>query len=196
MMMGLPNLLTISRVIAVPALFGAFFLDGDAANWAAFAIFAAAGVTDFFDGYLARRYGAGSRFGAMLDPIADKLIVAAALVMLAGAGTIQGIHLGAVIIILSREILISGLREFLSGDQIEMPVTALAKWKTTIQMFAIGFLLVGPAGDRIIPGIDAFGFGLLWIAAAITLYTGYIYLKAGLAHISRTENRSDREASV
>ena len=173
---SLPNLLTYGRIIAIPALVACFFVKGDWGRWAAMWIFIAAGVSDFLDGYLARAWQQQSAIGRMLDPIADKLIVSAALLMLAADQTIAGWSLWAGVIILCREILVSGLREFLGSLAVGVPVTRLAKWKTVVQMVAIGFLLAGSAGDKIWPYTTLFGLTLLWIAALLTLYTGYDYL--------------------
>lgn len=185
---SLPNILTYARIIAVPLVVLCFFLEGrlqstDAARWGALAIFVIASITDFFDGYLARIWKQTSTIGRMLDPIADKLLVSACLLLLAADGTIAGWTLWAAIIILCREILVSGLREYLAELKVSVPVSRLAKWKTTIQMVAVAFLLAGPAGDKIIPHITTFGIGLLWIAALITLYTGWDYFRAGLKHV-------------
>lgn len=164
------------------------FLEGrlqssDAARWGALAIFAIASITDFLDGYLARIWKQTSTIGRMLDPIADKLLVSACLLLLAADGTIAGWSLWAAIIILCREILVSGLREYLAELKVSVPVSQLAKWKTTIQMVAIAFLLAGPAGDELVPVITISGIILLWIAALITLYTGWDYFRAGLKHV-------------
>lgn len=183
MVTSLPNLLTYGRIAAVPALAACFFFDGDAARWTALAIFSIACITDFFDGYLARIMSLQSSLGRMLDPIADKLLVAACLLMLAHSGTIGGYSLWAAIIILSREILVSGLREFLAELHVSVPVSQLAKLKTTVQMIAIGFLLAGDAGEKILPLTTEIGVIGLWIAALLTLYTGYDYFRAGLRHI-------------
>ncbi len=183
MITSLPNILTYARIAAVPALVGCFFLHGDLSNWLALAIFIAAGVTDFMDGYLARAWAQQSALGRMLDPIADKLLVSAALMMLAANQTIAGWSLWAGVIILAREILVSGLREFLAEVAVSVPVTWLAKWKTTAQMLAIGFLLAGMAGDKIFPFTTLTGLVLLWISAILTLYTGYDYFRAGLRHV-------------
>ena len=180
---SLPNILTYARIAAVPAIVGCFFLDGDAANWLALVIFVAAGITDFFDGYLARALQQQSPLGRMLDPIADKLLVSAALMMLAANQTIAGWSLFAGVIILSREILVSGLREYLGKLDVSVPVTQLAKYKTAMQMVAIGFLLAGTAGDKIFPWTSITGLSLLWLAAILTLYTGYDYSRAGLRHV-------------
>jgi cardiolipin synthase len=186
-MVSLPNLLTYFRIIAIPLLVACFFVHPDWGRWTAMWIFIAAGVSDFLDGYLARAWEQQSAIGRMLDPIADKLIVAAALLMLAADGTIAGWSLWAGIIILCREILVSGLREFLGTLSVPVPVTALAKWKTVIQMVAIGFLLAGSAGDKIWPYTTLFGLMLLWIAAVFTLYTGYDYLRAAVGHVMTDE---------
>ena len=185
---SLPNLLTYARIIAVPLVVLCFFLEGrlqssDAARWGALAIFLIASITDFFDGYLARIWQQTSTIGRMLDPIADKLLVSAVLLLLAADGTIAGWSLWAAIIILCREILVSGLREYLAELKVSVPVSRLAKWKTTIQMIAIAFLLTGPAGDKIVPIVTVSGIILLWIAALITLYTGWDYFRAGLKHV-------------
>jgi cardiolipin synthase len=185
---SLPNILTYARIIAVPLVVLCFFLEGrlqssDAARWGAVAIFLIASITDFFDGYLARIWQQTSTIGRMLDPIADKLLVSACLLLLAADGTIAGWTLWAAIIILCREILVSGLREYLAELKVSVPVSRLAKWKTTIQMIAIAFLLLGPAGDEIVPIVTVSGIILLWIAALITLYTGWDYFRAGLKHV-------------
>ena len=184
---SLPNLLTYGRILAVPALVACFFVSADWGRWLAMLIFIAAGISDFLDGYLARAWQQQSALGRMLDPIADKLIVAASLMMLAADGTIAGWSLLAGIIILCREILVSGLREFLATLAVSMPVTNLAKWKTLVQMVAIGFLLAGSAGDKIWSYTTLFGPSLLWIAALLTLYTGYDYLKATADHVMAEE---------
>lgn len=186
--LAVPNLLTYARIIAVPAVVACLYwqdiLQGGLwLRWVALVIFVGAGVTDVLDGYFARKWGEQSAFGRMLDPIADKLIVAAALLMLAADQTIAGWSLWAGVIILCREILVSGLREFLGTLAVGVPVTALAKWKTVVQMVAIGFLLAGSAGDKIWPYTTLFGLTLLWIAAIFTLYTGYDYLRAAIAHL-------------
>ena len=185
---SLPNILTYGRIVAIPALVACFLHGGDALRWVALVIFIAAGVTDVLDGYFARMWGQQSSFGRMLDPIADKLIVAAALLMLAADQTIAGWSLWAGVIILCREILVSGLREFLGTLAVSVPVTRLAKWKTVVQMVAIGFLLAGTAGDKIWPYTTLFGISLLWIAALLTLYTGYDYLRAAVSHVMTEEN--------
>lgn len=189
---NLPNMLTYARILAVPLIALCFYLEGhlkssDFARWSALAIFVAASITDYFDGYFARAWKQTSNIGRMLDPIADKLLVATCLLLLAAdtdhRGGIAGWSLWAAIIILCREILVSGLREYLTALKVSVPVTQLAKWKTTIQMVSIAFLLAGPAGDKIFPYTTQTGLALLWIAAIVTLYTGYDYFRAGLKHI-------------
>jgi cardiolipin synthase len=187
---NLPNMLTYGRILAVPLVVLCFFLEGrlqssDFARWSALVIFIAASVTDYFDGYLARAWQQTSNIGRMLDPIADKLLVSTCLLLLAADTdrTIAGWTLWAAIIILCREILVSGLREYLAGLKVSVPVTQLAKWKTTIQMISIAVLLAGPALDKIIPYATETGIVLLWISAIVTLYTGYDYFRAGLKHI-------------
>jgi cardiolipin synthase len=185
---ALPNLLTYGRIAAVPAvaacLFGVtIFEAGLWLRWVALAIFVAAAVTDLLDGWAARFYGEQSELGRMLDPIADKLLVGACLLMLAADTTIRGWSLWAAFVILCREILVSGLREYLAGLSVSVPVSRLAKWKTTLQLVAIGFLLAGPAGDEVLPGTTQIGIALLWTSALLTLYTGFDYFQAGLRHI-------------
>ena len=187
---SLPNLLTYGRILAVPLVVLCFFLEGrlqssDFARWAALAIFVIASITDYLDGYLARAWNQSSNIGRMLDPIADKLLVATCLLLLAADTdrTIAGWSLWAAIIILCREILVSGLREYLADLKVSVPVTRLAKWKTAVQMVAIAVLLAGPALDKIVSYATETGIILLWVAAIITLYTGYDYFRAGLKHL-------------
>jgi cardiolipin synthase len=188
--LSLPNLLTYGRIAAVPALVFCFYVEGYASRWFSLAVFIAASVSDFLDGYLARAWQQQSAIGRMLDPIADKLLVATALMLLVWGGTIGDWSLLAAIVILAREISVSGLREFLAEVRVSVPVSRLAKWKTTLQMVAIGFLLAGPAGDRLLHyefgglGVVTYvGLLLLWISALITLYTGYDYFRAGVRHL-------------
>ena len=180
---NVPNVLTYARIAAVPALVACLmFIEGEAGRWAAFWLFVGAAITDWLDGYLARRLEQQSTLGRMLDPIADKLIVGAALIMLVHDRTIDGLSIWAAIVILCREILVSGLREFLAELNVKVHVTALAKWKTALQMVALALLIAGPAGDRVLPGVSMAGIALLWVAAVLTLWTGYDYLKAGIRH--------------
>src|SRR5437868_5974934 len=181
--LSLPNLLTYGRLIAVPVVAGLVLWGGDAARWTALALFIAAAITDFFDGYLARRWGQQSALGRMLDPIADKVLVAVVLLVLTTDRTIDDAHIWAAIIILTREVLVSGLREFLAELRVSVPVTKVAKWKTTVQLIAVGFLIARPAGDKIVPYVSEFGPFCLWIAPALTLYTGYDYFRAGIGHV-------------
>ncbi len=181
---SLPNILTYARVAAVPLVAGfQFWPDAPWARWTALAIFVAAAVTDFFDGYLARAWAQQSSLGRMLDPIADKLLVSAVILMLVANQTISGVTLWAAIVILCREILVSGLREYLAELRVPMPVTAVAKWKTTVQLVALGFLIVGPSGEAMLPSSISIGIVLLWIAAILTLYTGWDYMKASYDHV-------------
>ena len=182
---SLPNMLTYGRILAVPLVVLCFFLEGrlqssDFARWAALVVFLLASITDYFDGYFARAWQQTSNIGRMLDPIADKLLVAACLLMLVYTRTIDGVAVWAAIVILCREILVSGLREFLAELNVRVHVTQLAKWKTTMQMIALGVLLAGPAGDRLVPGVTWTGLVMLWVAALLTLWTGYDYLKAAI----------------
>ncbi|TWG67585.1 MULTISPECIES: CDP-diacylglycerol--glycerol-3-phosphate 3-phosphatidyltransferase [unclassified Aminobacter] len=184
---NLPNMLTYARILAVPAIVLCFYLEGRIRptewwRWVSFWLFVAASVTDYFDGYIARIWKQTSNIGRMLDPIADKLLVSAVLLLLAYDRTIDKWTLWAAIIILCREILVSGLREYLAGLKVSVPVTKLAKWKTTLQLIAIGFLLAGPAGDQMFPYVTEIGSGLLWVSALVTLYTGYDYFRAGMKH--------------
>lgn len=180
---NLPNLLTYGRILAVPIVAGLLMWGGDTARWAALGIYIVAAITDFLDGYLARKWQQQSALGRMLDPIADKVLVSIVLLVLAADGILFGGHMWAAIIILAREVLVSGLREFLGELRVSVPVTQIAKWKTTVQLLAIGFLIAGPTGDKIIPYTTQTGIIFLWIAAALTLYTGYDYFRAGLRHV-------------
>ena len=187
----LPNILTSARITLVPVLVSTFFISGDIGRWIAVGIFLAASVTDYVDGYLARALQQQSSLGTMLDPIADKLLVAAALLLLAANETIAGISLFAAVIILSREILVSGLREFLATLQVSVPVTQLAKWKTAIQMTAVTFLLCGPEGRELFWFTSELGIVLLWVAAMLTLYTGYDYFRAGMHHVIAADDKPE-----
>ena len=181
---NLPNVLTYGRLAAVPVVVAFLFWPEVAwARWTALAIYSAAAITDFFDGYLARAWSQQSSLGRMLDPIADKLLVAAVLLALTADGTISGPSLWAAIVILCREILVSGLREYLAELQVPVPVTAVAKWKTTVQLISLGFLIAGTAGEAVLPGSTNVGIVLLWIAAILTLYTGWDYMKASYDHV-------------
>jgi len=186
MKLKIPNILTIGRMILVPVFIGTFYLPGAMGNWIPFIIFVLASFTDFLDGLLARLYKEESKLGELLDPIADKIIVASALILLVMDNTIESYEVIAAIIIMIREILISGLREFLAKVQITMPVTDLAKFKTFIQMFAIATLLTGESGNKILNFGDynahSIGIALLWLAAFLTIYTGYDYVRKKIHH--------------
>jgi CDP-diacylglycerol---glycerol-3-phosphate 3-phosphatidyltransferase len=181
---SLPNLLTVSRIVATPVVVASFYAPGAAARWFACALFTAAAVTDWLDGHMARRWQQQSEIGRFLDPIADKLLVSATLFMLTAFGRLSAAAILPALVILCREILVSGLREYLAGLRVGVPVSRLAKWKTFIQMVAIGFLIVGDAGPAVLP-VAAIGEVLLWAAALLTLVTGYDYLVAGLRHLNR-----------
>jgi CDP-diacylglycerol---glycerol-3-phosphate 3-phosphatidyltransferase len=185
---ALPNMLTYARIAAVPVVVACMYFQsileyGLWLRWVALFVFIAAGLTDVLDGYVARAYGQQSSFGRMLDPIADKLLVSSCLLMLAADGTIRGWALWAAIVILCREILVSGLREYLAELRVTVQVTWLAKWKTFLQLLAVGFLIAGEAGDLILPITSLIGIGLLWLSALLTLYTGWDYFRAGLRHL-------------
>lgn len=196
-MFALPNALTILRIVLVPVFAIAFVMPGEAARLVAFGIFVIAGVSDWLDGFAARKLKAGSDFGRMLDPIADKVLVAVALMMLVAEGTFTQVKpngmlsllkLVPALIILSREILVSGLREFLAGTRVSVPVTNVAKFKTAVQMIAIGAMILTPLADVFVPGIPsltyaAIAYVLLWVAAALTVYTGVVYFRSGMAHL-------------
>lgn len=183
------NVLTYGRILAVPAVAGLIaFADLAQAPglwWWAFAVFVAASISDYFDGALARWYNEQSELGRMLDPIADKLLVGVVLLILTGKQIITGWSLWAAVIILSREILVSGLREFLAGLAVKMHVTRLAKSKTALQLLALGAMIAGEAAGHEAPMLQTLGLFLLWLAAAITAYTGFQYLHAALGHASR-----------
>lgn len=181
---NLPNILTYSRIAAIPVVIGLMLMGGPLGNWLAFAVYLCACITDFFDGYLARAWQQQSSLGRFLDPIADKLLVAAVLLMLVAKDSIVGLSILPAAVILCREILVSGLREFLAEVRVGLPVSRLAKWKTGIQMTALGFLVVGVAGPNFGPltTLEVGVYGL-WLAAVLTLITGYDYLRASLKHI-------------
>ena len=194
MKIKVPNYLTIGRIIIVPVFVFAFYLPGFYGDVIPFALFVIASFTDFLDGLLARMYKEESKLGELLDPIADKIIVATALILLVMDGTIKNYEVIAAIIILTREILVSGLREFLAGGKIKLPVSNLAKAKTFLQMFAISALLTGETGNRIVNFQDynaqTIGMILLWLSAFLTLFTGYEYLRKGIDHAISEDNKS------
>ncbi|NQW06967.1 MAG: CDP-diacylglycerol--glycerol-3-phosphate 3-phosphatidyltransferase [Candidatus Pelagibacter sp.] len=194
MLKKIPNILTIGRIIIVPFFVLAFYLPGFYGDLTAFALFVVASFTDFLDGMLARMLGEESKLGELLDPIADKIIVATALILLVMSGTIKHYEVIAAIIILTREILISGLREFLAKGKIRLPVSNLAKLKTFLQMIAIALLLTGETGNKIFNFQDynaqTIGITLLWLSAFLTLYTGYEYLRKGIDHAMSEDNKN------
>jgi cardiolipin synthase len=183
MLTNLPNLLTLSRIFVIPPIVALFLVEGDIPRWIAFGLYAAACITDFFDGYVARSMGQISKVGRFLDPVADKLLVAAVILMLVATDRIAGLVVLPALIILIREILVSGLREHLASISVGVPVSRLAKWKTMIQMFSLGFLIVHDASPAWIPSVLIGEVGL-WAAATLTLITGYDYLRAGLGHLT------------
>ncbi len=199
-MFALPNALTIMRIVLVPVFAVAFVMPGDVARLVAFLVFALAGISDWLDGFAARKLKAGSDFGRMLDPIADKVLVAVALMMLVAEGTFRRVNpetgasvfsllrLVPALIILAREILVSGLREFLAGTRVSVPVTTVAKFKTAVQMIAIGAMILTPLVGEYAPDLPAktylaVAYVMLWVAAALTVYTGVIYFRNGMAHL-------------
>ena len=193
MLKKIPNILTIGRIIIVPFFVLAFYLPGFYGDLTALILFIIASFTDLLDGMLARVFGAESKLGELLDPIADKIIVATALILLVMDGTIKNYEVIAAIIILTREILISGLREFLAKGQIKLPVSNLAKLKTFLQMVAISLLLTGETGNKILNFQDynaqTIGIILLWLSAFLTLFTGYEYLRKGIDHAMSEDNK-------
>ncbi|MEO6581521.1 MAG: CDP-diacylglycerol--glycerol-3-phosphate 3-phosphatidyltransferase [Sphingomicrobium sp.] len=187
-MLSLPNLLTLSRILAVPILVFLLWRPAPLDYAIIFLLYCVVGMTDYFDGYLARANGQISKLGQFLDPIADKIMVAAVIMMLvssrkmSGEPVIHGLHIIPALIILLREIIVSGLREFLAQSRVSMPVSALAKWKTTLQLVALGALILGGA----VPAqgwVHDVGLASLWAAAALTLLTGYDYLRTGIRHM-------------
>jgi len=184
--MKIPNILTIGRIIIVPIFVLAFFIPGFFGDLIPFFLFVLASFTDYLDGLLARLFKEESRLGELLDPIADKIIVAAALILLVMNGTIKNYEVIAAIIILTREILISGLREFLAKTSVSIQVTSLSKLKTLLQMLSIAILLTGESGNKLINFQDynaqTIGIILLWLSAFLTLYTGYDYVRKGIDH--------------
>ncbi len=185
-MSSLPNLLTLSRIFAVPLLVALMWGPGHWQWLAAFILFCIAGLTDYLDGYLARAQGTVSKIGVFLDPIADKIMVAAVIVMLVHSGIVHGVSVIAALIILLREIIVSGLREYLASLQVSLPVSQLAKWKTAFQMIALGALVLAGASAWLLPAVPVLMIGIasLWVAAGLTLITGYDYLRVGLKHMA------------
>ena len=194
MLKKIPNILTIGRIIIVPFFVLAFYLPGFYGDLTACVLFVVASFTDFLDGMLARMLGEESKLGELLDPVADKIIVATALILLVMDGTISRYEVIAAIIIFTREILISGLREFLAKGQIKLPVSNLAKLKTFLQMIAISLLLTGETGNKVLNfqnyNAQTIGMILLWLSAFLTLYTGYEYLRKGIDHAMSEDNKN------
>ena len=195
MLRKIPNILTVGRILIVPFFVLAFYLPGFYGDLTALILFIVASFTDFLDGMLARLLGEESKLGELLDPIADKIIVAAALILLVMDGTIRNYEVIAAIIILTREILISGLREFLAKGKIKLPVSNLAKLKTVLQMVSIALLLSGETGNKILNFQDynaqTIGIILLWLSAFLTLYTGYDYVRKGIDHAINEDNKDN-----
>src|ERR1700677_4825096 len=193
MLTDLPNLLTLSRIAAIPLLVVLVVLRHPATDLASCVLFSTAAITDWLDGHFARTRRQQSDLGRMLDPIADKLLVGAALMLLVGEGRLSHWGLYPAIVIMLREILVSGLREYLAGIRIGLPVTKLAKWKTGFQMGALGTLLAGDSGAAILHlsflPVSLIGEVMLWVAAALTLITGWDYLTAGLRHAVTSDAR-------
>ena len=194
MNMKIPNILTIGRIIIVPIFVLSFFIPGFFGDLIPFFLFVLASFTDFLDGLLARLFKEESKLGELLDPIADKILVAAALILLVMNGTIKNYEVIAAIIILTREILISGLREFLAKGSVKMPATSLSKLKTFLQMLSISILLTGASGNKLINFQDynaqTIGIILLWLSSFLTLYTGYEYIRKGIDHAISEDNKS------
>jgi CDP-diacylglycerol--glycerol-3-phosphate 3-phosphatidyltransferase/cardiolipin synthase len=189
--LSLANILTYGRLVAVPVVVACLFWPNEFwMRWVALGFYIAAAITDFLDGWVARTWSQQSAIGRMLDPIADKVLVAAVLLMLVADGDIRSWSIWAAIIILAREILVSGLREFLADLRVSVPVSTVAKWKTAVQLVALGFLIAGRAGERILPHTREIGIVLLWVAAVLTLYTGWDYLKAGIRHLVEEDARA------
>ena len=181
--MNVPNLLTIARIVIVPILAVVFMIPGDVGRWLAFSLFLLAAITDYLDGYLARLWSQQTDLGRLLDPIADKVLVAAVILILAGAGDIVGWSLIPAIVILSREIIIAGLREFLAGRDVTLHVASLAKWKTAMQMISLALLLIGDAAPTGLP-VHLAGIISFWLAAILTVITGYDYFATSVRHVT------------
>lgn len=194
MLNSLPNILTVSRILAIPAICAAFFLPGAWSAWVPLALFAAAGITDWFDGYLARKWGQMSDLGRFLDPVADKLLVAAVILMLIAFDRIDRVTCVAAVVIMCREITVTGLREFLAELRVKVPVSRLAKWKTTVQLVALGFLIVGDHGPDVLH-VRFVGEVGIWVAAVLTLYTGWDYLQTGLRHMATEPKTAEPKAA-
>ncbi|MCR5225134.1 MAG: CDP-diacylglycerol--glycerol-3-phosphate 3-phosphatidyltransferase [Alphaproteobacteria bacterium] len=182
----LPNVLTLSRIFSIPFIIGCFYVHSFAAHLIATVLFVVACLTDFFDGYFARQWKQVSAFGRFLDPVADKLLISTILLMLSGTGVITGVHLIAATIILAREIIVSGLRQFMSEMQLRVPVTKFAKWKTATQMLSVSCLLCSAMFPKI-EMLKTAGLVFLWLAVVMTVFTGARYLKFGVVHMVDAE---------
>ena len=182
--LNIPNILTLSRIAVIPLVMVLFYMQTKVSLWSALALFTLGGITDFFDGYLARRWNMMSAFGRFLDPIADKLLVASMLIVLAAFDRLENLWTIPAVIIMMREMLIAGLREFLGPHRIILPVSRLAKWKTTSQMVSMGFLIMGGHGDVLVPHTMLIGHIGITIAAILTVVTGWDYMKKGIAAIN------------
>jgi cardiolipin synthase len=191
----LPNLLTLARIALVPAFVAAFWMPMPMGRWIAFLVFVVAAITDYADGWIARARNLESRLGRMLDPIADKLLVAAALIMLVYNDDIRGFVIIPALIILAREILVSGMREFLATISVQVPVSSVSKFKTAVQLFALAMLILAPAVEHVWGGLHYLGIISLWGAAVLTIYTGFSYVQANLAHVSAEDARDRRRRS-
>lgn len=189
MLFSLPNVLTLSRIAAIPLIVGLMFVPAPWADWLACVLFTLAAVTDYLDGYLARAWAQMSAIGKFLDPIADKLLVAAVLFMLVATEKIGQFSVLPAVVILMREVLVSGLREYLAGIRVSVPVSRLAKWKTAVQMVALGILIVGDSGPAVLP-VRLIGEVGLWAAALLTLVTGWDYLRSGVRHMAAEDERT------
>lgn len=183
-MRNLPNILTVGRLLSLPLLVALMMIDAAWAAWTSLGLYTLGCITDWFDGYLARKFNLESPFGRFLDPIADKIFVAAVLMALLANGHVSGWGVVLVILILAREFLISGLREFFGPKDIKFPVSKLAKWKTTVQMFSLGFLIMGEYGVSVLPLNIEIGYTLLFAATILTIMTGWVYLKEGIKHLN------------
>ena len=180
----LPNLLTLARILLTPVFVAAFWIDMPGGRWVAFGLFLVAAITDYADGWVARRRNVESRLGQMLDPIADKLLIASALVMLVYMDDIRGWVIIPALIILAREILVSGMREFLATISVQVPVSSVSKMKTVLQVVAIAMLIVAPAIEHVWGWVHRAGIFTLWGAAVLTIYTGFSYVQANMSHVS------------
>jgi cardiolipin synthase len=189
----LPNLLTFTRIVLVPAFVAAFWIPMPAGRWVAFVVFVIAAITDYADGWIARKRQAESRLGQMLDPIADKLLISAALMMLVYMDDIRGFVIVPALIILAREILVSGMREFLATIAVTVPVSSISKLKTAVQVIALAVLIVAPAVEHVWGGLHQIGIVALWGAAVLTIYTGVSYVQANVAHVSGEHARPRRQ---